>query len=584
MGKLGLLFAVSAVLAPSSLLAGAVPHESYYPPATEPSLSKKFTDKLGAVASEAEICSTVGIDLLRKGGSAADAMVGTVLCVGTVGMYHSGIGGGGFTLVHKGPSKGKKSSYEFIDFREAAPAAATEDMYTEDVNLSLYGGQASGVPGELRGLEHLHKNYGRLPWSTLVKPAIRIARYGFPVNEDLDRFMKSTYTTNSNESFLVTDPTWAIDFAPAGKLLTLGEKITRKRYAKTLEAIAERGVGVFYEGPIAKATIKALKEQDGIMTLADLKNYSVAVREPNQIEYKGGKITGGTAPSSGAVGLAAMKILEEYDFIGDAARVNESTHLLDEAMKFSYGMRTKLGDPSFVDGMTEYQKQMISEETAEAVRAKITDRALNLSAYDPDGLESLETPGTSHVVAMDSSGLAISLTTTINLIFGSRVMVPETGVIMNNEMNDFSIPGSSNAFGFIPSEANFIRPGKRPLSSISTTIVERANGIVSLVTGSAGGSRIITATLQVVLNVLEKNMTTHEALAEPRIHDQLVPQQVAFEYTYDNSTVAYMKEIGNNVTWVALGRSTAQALRLLENGTFEAAGEPRQVNSGGFAT
>lgn len=442
----------------------------------------------------------------------------------------------------------------------------------------------SGVPGELRGLEHLHKNYGRLPWSTLVKPAIRIARYGFPVNEDLDRFMKSTYTTNSNESFLVTDPTWAIDFAPAGKLLTLGEKITRKRYAKTLEAIAERGVNVFYEGPIAKATIKALKEQDGIMTLADLKNYSVAVREPNQIEYKGGKITGGTAPSSGAVGLAALKILEEYDFIGDATRVNESTHLLDEAMKFSYGMRTKLGDPSFVDGMTEYQKQMISEETAEAVRAKITDRALNLSAYDPDGLESLETPGTSHVVAMDSSGLAISLTTTINLIFGSRVMVPETGVIMNNEMNDFSIPGSSNAFGFIPSEANFIRPGKRPLSSISTTIVERANGIVSLVTGSAGGSRIITATLQVVLNVLEKNMTTHEALAEPRIHDQLVPQQVAFEYTFDNSTVAYMKEIGNNVTWVALGRSTAQALRLLENGTFEAAGEPRQVNSGGFAT
>lgn len=442
----------------------------------------------------------------------------------------------------------------------------------------------SGVPGELRGLEHLHKNYGRLPWSTLVKPAIRIARYGFPVNEDLDRFMKSTYTTNSNESFLVTDPTWAIDFAPAGKLLTLGEKITRKRYAKTLEAIAERGVDVFYEGPIARATIKALKEQDGIMTLADLKNYSVAVREPNQIEYKGGKITGGTAPSSGAVGLAALKILEEYDFIGDATRVNESTHLLDEAMKFSYGMRTKLGDPSFVDGMTEYQKQMISEETAEAVRAKITDRALNLSAYDPDGLESLETPGTSHVVAMDSSGLAISLTTTINLIFGSRVMVPETGVIMNNEMNDFSIPGSSNAFGFIPSEANFIRPGKRPLSSISTTIVERANGIVSLVTGSAGGSRIITATLQVVLNVLEKNMTTHEALAEPRIHDQLVPQQVAFEYTFDNSTVAYMKEIGNNVTWVALGRSTAQALRLLENGTFEAAGEPRQVNSGGFAT
>ncbi|KAF7551243.1 hypothetical protein G7Z17_g5165 [Cylindrodendrum hubeiense] len=584
MGKFGLLLAVSAVLAPSSLLAGAVPHESYYPPATVPSVSKKFTDKLGAVACEAEECSTIGIDILRKGGSAADAIVGTVFCVGTIGMYHSGIGGGGFTLVHKGSKKGKKSSYEFIDFREEAPAAATEDMYTEDSDLSLYGGQASGIPGELRGLEHLHKNYGRLPWSTLVKPAIDIARYGFPVNADLDKFMKTTYTTYQNESFLLTDPTWAIDFAPKGKLLTLGDKITRKRYAKTLEAIAKGGADAFYEGHIARATIKALKEQDGIMTMADLKNYSVVVREPNQISYKGGKITGGTAPSSGAVGLAVMKILEGYEGIGDATQVNKSTHLLDEALKFSYGMRTNLGDPSFVDGMTEYQKQMVSEETAEAVRAKITDRALNLSAYDPAGLESLETPGTSHIVVMDKSGLAISLTTTINLIFGSRLMVPETGVIMNNEMNDFSIPGSSNAFGYIPSEANYIRPGKRPLSSISTTIVERANGIVSLVTGSAGGSRIITATLQVLLNVLEKNMTAPEALAEPRLHDQMVPQRVEFEYTYDNSTVAYMKEIGNNVTWVALGRSTAQALRLLENGTFEAAGEPRQFNSGGYAT
>ncbi|KAF4472220.1 gamma-glutamyltransferase [Fusarium albosuccineum] len=562
----------------------AHPYPSHYPPATSPAHSAHFTDKLGAVACENEICSTIGINVLRSGGNAADAMVATVFCVGTVAMYHSGIGGGGFMLVHKSTGRHGGSPYEFIDFRETAPGAAKEDMFKENVNASLYGGQASGVPGELRGLEHLHKNYGRLPWADLVKPAINVARYGFPVHADLVKFMKTTYTKSENESFLVTDPAWSIDFAPSGSLLKLGEKITRKRYADFLEEIALHGPDVFYEGAFAEATIKALKEKDGIMTTADLKNYSVVVREPSQINYRGGKITSGSAPSSGAVAATVMNILSGYDFIGDSSRVNESTHLIDEAMKFGYGMRTELGDPSFLKGLTEYQKQMMSNGTAKEVRSKITGKPLQLKDYDPNGLESLDTPGTSHLVAMDNSGLAISLTTTVNLIFGSRVMVPETGVVMNDEMNDFSIPGESNAFGYIPSEANFIRPGKRPLSSISTSIVERPDGTVSLVTGSAGGSRIITATLQVMLNVLEKNMTAHDALAAPRLHDQLVPQQITFEYAFDNSTVAYLKEIGCNVTWVAPGQSTAQALRRLVNGSFDAAGEPRQPNSGGFAT
>ncbi|KAM5343568.1 hypothetical protein ACJ41O_012105 [Fusarium nematophilum] len=567
-----------------SVSANPFPGYGFYPPPTSPAQSDRYTDKLGAVACEAEICSTVGIGILRKGGNAADAMVATVLCVGTVAMYHSGIGGGGFMLIHR-PTDWKDSSpYEFVDFRETAPAAATEGMFKDNVNASMYGGQASGVPGELRGLGHLHQNYGRLPWATLVQPAIDLARYGFPVNQDLVRFMKTTYTTSENESYLVTDPAWAVDFAPKGKLLKLGEKITRRRYAKLLKAIAVHGADAFYEGPYADTMIKALKQQDGIMTAEDLKNYTVVVREPSQISYKGGKITSGSAPSSGAVVATIMNILEGYDFLGEKKRVNESTHLLDEAMKFAYGMRTKLGDPSFVAGLADFQTKMLSEDTAREVRSKITGRPLGLADYNPDGLESLDTPGTSHLVAMDKSGLAISLTTTVNLIFGSRLMVPETGLVMNNEMNDFSIPGQSNAFGYVPSEANFIRPGKRPLSSISTSIVERPDGTVSLVTGSAGGSRIITATLQVMLNVLEKNMTALEALTEPRLHDQLVPQQVTFEYTFDNSTVAYLKEIGCNVTWVAPGQSTAQALRRLLDGSFEAAGEPRQANSGGFAT
>ncbi|KAI1034709.1 hypothetical protein LB504_004531 [Fusarium proliferatum] len=560
------------------------PCDVKYPPQMKPVETRQFSKSRGAVACESEICSTIGINILREGGNAADAMVATVLCVGTVGMYHSGIGGGGFMLIHKPDGKNESVPYEFVDFRETAPAAATENMFKNNVNASIYGGQASGVPGELRGLEHLHQSYGHLPWSKLVQPAIDVARYGFPVNNDTLKFMKMTYSKAENESFLFSDPAWAIDFAPAGRLLKFGEKLTRKRYADTLETIASKGAGAFYEGPIADATVRTLKQKKGIMTTADLKNYSVAIREPSQINYRGGKITSGSAPSSGAVVAAALNILDGYDFLGDPRRVNDSAYLLDEAFKFGYGMRSNLGDPTFVKGLVEYQSQMYSNDTAQEIRTKLDGRALAVKDYDPKGLESLDTPGTSHIVTMDNSGLAISLTTTINLNFGSQVIVPETGVIMNNEMNDFSIPGQSNAFGFIPSEANFIKPGKRPLSSISTTIVEGPDGKVSLVTGSAGGSRIITATVQVVLNALEKNMTVHDALAAPRLHDQLEPRQVTFEYAYDNSTVAYLKEIGNNVTWVAPGQSTAQALRRLLDGTFEAAGEPRQANSGGFST
>lgn len=179
--------------------------------------------------------------------------------------------------------------------------------------------------------------------------------------------------------------------------------------------------------------------------------------------------------------------------------------------------------------------------------------------------------------------MAISLTTTINLLFGSRLMVPETGIIMNNEMNDFSIPGISNAFGYVPSPSNFIRPGKRPLSSISPTIVEFPNGTLYFVVGAAGGSRIITATIQNLWHVLDQNLTAPQALAKPRLHDQLVPNVVNFEYAYDNGTVEFMRERGHNVSFIAPGQSTAQALRRLGNGTFEAAGEPRQKNSGGFA-
>lgn len=478
-----------------------------------------------------------------------------------------------------------EGKYEDIDFRETAPAAAFEDMYKGNANGSIWSGLASGVPGEVRGFQYLHEKYGKLSWEEVVMPAVRVARDGFEVTEDLVRYMDfATKGPFAQRDFLVDDPTWAIDFAPNGTRLGLGDRITRKRYAHTLETIAKKGPDSFYEGAMARAMISAVQKENGTMTLDDLKNYTVAIRKPAEIKYRGYKLHSNSAPSSGSVALAIMKIVEGYHDFGWSESVNLSTHRLDEAMRFGYAMRTKFGDPDYVEGMQEYEKDMLNSTTAADVRHRISDlHTFNISYYDPSGIEVLDTPGTSHVVTADASGLAISLTSTVNLLFGSQLMVPETGVIMNNEMNDFSIPNNTNAFGYVPTPSNYIRPGKRPLSSISPVIVDDPQGRLYFVTGAAGGSRITTATVLSIWQVLDHNMTVLEALQVPRFHDQLIPDNCFMEATFDNSTVEFMKERGHNVTLLDSGLSSMQALRLLGNGTFEAAGEPRQKNSGGYA-
>lgn len=414
-----------------------------------------------------------------------------------------------------------------------------------------------------------------------MQGAINTARNGFPVTADLVRYMKQATAGESN--FLVDDPAWALDFAPNGTLVGLGDILTRRRYADTLETIANEGPDAFYVGAIANSTIQTIQAHNGTMTIDDLKNYTAAIQEASNITYRGFRLFSCSAPSSGEVVLSVMKIVEGYSDFFTPNNKNLSCHRMDEAMRFGYGERTDLGDPLFVSGLNQYQLNMVSENTSTIIRSKISDQhTLNVSAYDPSGIQSLNTSGTSHIVTADGSGMAVSLTTTVNLLFGSQIIVPDTGVILNDEMNDFSIPGSSNAFGYIPSPANYIKPGKRPLSSISPVIVEFPNGTLYYVIGAAGGSRIITATIQNLIHVLDQNMTAPEALAQPRLHDQLIPNQCLFEYAYNNETVAFMKSRGHNVTWVAPGLSSAQGIRRLPNGTFEAAGEPRQANSAGM--
>ena len=312
------------------LILSALIHQAYGLSLPYSASHTRTNGKRGAVSSESAICSKVGVDLIKIGGNAADALVGTVFCVGVIGMYHSGIGGGGFMIV-----RGSNGSYEMIDFRETAPAAAFEDMYKDNVNASIYGGLASGVPGELRGLEHLHKGQGKLSWEIIMEPAIELARCGFPVTADLVRQMDAA--TNGVPNFLVDDPDWAIDFAPNGTRLGLGDTITRKRYADTLETISKKGPTAFYEGAIANATIQALKVKGGTMTLEDLKNFTVGMREPAQISYRDFKLTACSAPSSGTVALSVMKTIEGFEDIGAMATINQSTHKLDEAIRFGYG-------------------------------------------------------------------------------------------------------------------------------------------------------------------------------------------------------------------------------------------------------
>ena len=524
----------------------------------------------------------------------------------------------------------------------------------------------SGVPGELRGLQYLHSKYGRLSWPSLLIPSIRLARDGFTVTSDLERYMSYA---SQHSKFLTTDASWAMDFAPNGTLVKRGDRLTRKRYAATLQKIAQEGADTFYTGPMAWDTIEAIRLSNGSVTLSDLAAYKVISRPAVEISYRDYKIYGCGAPASGAVALSALKTVGGYEDIGEPSAFNLSTHRLDEALRYAYAARGSLGDPDFVASASAFETSILSPAAASSRRSEILDdRTLPVQDYYPSSSNATYSAppghGTSHLVTADSSGLAISLTSTVNLIFGSQLIVPTTGVILNNQMNDFSIPGRNNSFAYPPSPANFIRPHKRPLSSLTPTIVEHAgNGSLYYVVGAAGGSRIISATVQNLWHVLDRGLGVREGLGQGRFHDQLLPDKIGFEWGlrrgnesegkhpapenpgvgrgvrvrggtsgavevrrstdregreetelpmldsegdmdgedqmgawreesgigtgsvegFDNRTVAFMKARGHNVEWLPPGFSSAQAILWHWNGTFEAAGEPRQADSGGIA-
>ncbi|PHH75176.1 hypothetical protein CDD80_2588 [Ophiocordyceps camponoti-rufipedis] len=526
----------------------------------------------GAVASEASECSHIGRDLLSQGGNAADAVVGTTFCVGIVAPYHSGIGGGGFALVRDADGR-----YEAVDFRETAPAAAYQDMYRGNVAGSLTGGLAVAVPGEVRGLEHIHRKYGSLPWETVLKGAIDVARDGFRISSDLAARM-----TSAKQPFLLKDPSFALDFAPNGTLLREGDIMTRKRYADTLERIAREGSAAFYRGELAEAMARLVQASNGTMTVDDLDRYTVVSRPVQRLRYRGLDLFSVGAPASGAVGLGILKVAEQFAPVEADAGVE--AHRFVEAMRFGYGARARLADPDFVPGVDALEGRLLNEEYARQVGKRIDDRhTLPVADYDPTVNEYVpNSHGTSHVVTADASGMAVSLTTTINLIFGAQLMEPLSGIVLNNEMNDFSIPGIPNDFGFPPSVANYIAPGKRPLSSITPVIAAHPNGSILAVVGAAGGSRIISATASALWHLVDHGDSMADALRRPRMHDQLMPNVLLLEYAFDNRTAAALAAKGHDISRVGEGLSAVQAIRRRADGSFEAAAEPRQRNSRGF--
>ncbi|KAF9932318.1 hypothetical protein FBU30_008425 [Linnemannia zychae] len=535
----------------------------------DPSIEKNtpalIKAKHGAVATEEIHCSEIGVQVLKDGGNAVDAAVASCLCIGTVNMFSAGIGGGGFMTIRL-----PNGTVEVIDFRESAPAGASPNMYKNDPILAQKGGLSVGVPGEIRGLELAHSRYGRLPWERLFAPSVKMARDGWAVGPELAKRLR-VYKT-----MMETEPEWSAVFAPNGTILKEGQRIKREALANTLEIIGKEGADAFYTGPIAQNMVDYIQKNGGILNMEDMKAYRPLIKKPMVGYYKGRKVYTAPAPTSGPVLISILNILERYDLGRFKENANVEAHRLVEAMKFGYAQRTELGDPDFTDLENKIQN-IISKDTAGQIRANISDaKTFPVEYYNPHW-GAIDNHGTTHMSTVDHQNMAVALTSTVNLVFGSKLMEPKTGIVLNDEMDDFSIPGTPNAFGLQPSPYNYPEPGKRPLSSCVPTIVER-DGQFELALGGSGGSRILTSVLQVMLNIYNHDYNVMEAIEAPRVHHQLMPNVVDIESGYSSSDVNFLGTRGHNVTVsdILLAKAEVQAVMRDDEGTIFAASDSRK--------
>ncbi|NLS52392.1 gamma-glutamyltransferase [Hafnia alvei] len=479
--------------------------------------------KNGMVVSSQHLASQVGVDILKLGGNAIDAAVAVGYAQAVVNPCCGNIGGGGFMTIHL--ANGEDT---FINFRETAPAAASANMYLDEKGnvkkgASLYGYLAAGVPGTVLGLDTAQRKYGKLTRQQVMEPAIKLAREGFILNRGDTDILDTTIAKFRD------DPEAArIFLRQDGEPLQPGDRLIQTDLANTLESIAQHGPDAFYQGKIPEIVEAAAKKGGGILTAKDFANYRIAETAPITCSYRGYEFVSAPPPSSGGVTLCEiLNVLEGYDLKATGFNSAQTIHTMTEAMRHAYMDRnTFLGDPAFVKNPTE---KLLSKEYATEIRKQIQPEIATPSSRVQPGMEPHEKPETTHYSIVDHSGNAVSTTYTINGRFGSVVIAPGTGFFLNDEMDDFTVKvGEQNMYGLVQGATNAIAPGKRPLSSMTPTLVTK-NGKVFMVVGSPGGSRIITITLQTVLNIIDHGMAPQEAVDAPRIHHQWLPDEVYFE-------------------------------------------------------
>ena len=478
----------------------------------------------GMVSTSHPLASETGIKILKQGGNAIDAAVAIAFVLGVVEQYSSGIGGGSLVMIRLADS----SEVLAVDARETAPLKSTRDMYLRDgeavPDLSRTGVLAGGVPGTVAGLELILKKYGTMSLAEIMEPAIHYAENGFELTQ------RHVNAIKSSREKLEKFPTSAKIYFSGDQLPEVGALLVQHDLAVTLKTIASNGSHAFYKGEIAKKIVKFMEQNGGLITATDLASYQAKLRNPVYGTYRGYDVYSMPPPSSGGIHvIQILNILEGYDFRGTERYSAEFTHLLAEAMKLAFADRAHfLGDSDFVDIPVA---GLISKPYAEEQRSKInTDQVLELESHgNPVPYES---ENTTHFSVLDQDGNAVSITQTVNTSFGSGMIIEGTGIILNNEMDDFSAqPGVPNIYGLVGAEANSIAPQKRPLSSMSPTLLVKDDQTF-MVIGSPGGPRIITTVVQSIINVIDYGMDIQAAVDAPRIHHQWKPNKLRIEADY----------------------------------------------------
>lgn len=491
------------------------------------------------VVSAKEEATRIGLDILRRGGNAADAAIAVHFALAVCLPYAGNVGGGGFLMIRE--VDGEVHSY---DYREAAPLAATADMYLDSAGnviegLSWYGAKAVATPGSVAGMWLVHERHGTLPWAELIAPAIEIAEEGFVV----DLYFHDLLSEEAGD--IRRFPDAAAILLAGGEVPAIGDTLRQPALARTLSLIAENGPKAFYQGEIADSIVGAMERESGLITHEDLRRYEAKERPPVSFTYRGHRVHSMGPPSSGGLTMMwILKQLETFDLAAYPFHSAASVHRIVEAMRRAFAERNALlGDSDFID----LPDSIFTEAYGEALAATIdTLRATPSAAIRPELIATTEGTQTTHFSIVDVNGNTVSSTTTINGYFGS--LVTAAGIFLNNEMDDLTVkPGVPNAYGLVQGEANAIEPGKRPLSAMTPTIVE-ADGRVRYVVGSPGGSTIITTVAQILIDAIDYGMTFAEALDARRIHHQHLPDRISVEpFGLSQDTIDRLKAMGHDV-------------------------------------